>query len=40
MRDSTNPRASPSGHLEGGESVVGGAIREAIEEVGVVIDLA
>jgi 8-oxo-dGTP diphosphatase len=38
VRDSTNPRASPSGHLEEGESVIDGAIREAGEEVGVAID--
>jgi len=30
----------PSGHLEAGESVVGGAIREAREETGVIIDPA
>lgn len=30
----------PSGHLEAGESVVDGALREANEEVGVVIDPA
>lgn len=37
-QESGNSRALPSGHLEQGESVVGGAVREAGEEVGVVID--
>lgn len=38
VRDSTNPRASPSGHLEEGEPVIDGAVREAGEEVGVTIN--
>jgi 8-oxo-dGTP pyrophosphatase MutT (NUDIX family) len=38
VRESRNPRASPSGHLEQGESVIDGAIREASEEAGVAID--
>jgi 8-oxo-dGTP pyrophosphatase MutT (NUDIX family) len=38
VRESRNPRASPSGHLEQDESVVDGAIREASEEAGVTID--
>jgi 8-oxo-dGTP pyrophosphatase MutT (NUDIX family) len=36
--DSTNWRGKPSGHLEEGESVIDGAVREAGEEVGVAID--
>jgi len=31
VRESANPRASPSGHLEQGQSVADGAIREASE---------
>jgi len=40
LPDPWNLRASPSGHLEAGESVVQGVIREAREEVGVLIDPA
>jgi 8-oxo-dGTP pyrophosphatase MutT (NUDIX family) len=29
VRESRNPRASPSGHLEEGESVIDSAVREA-----------
>jgi 8-oxo-dGTP diphosphatase len=38
VRESRNPRASPSGHLEAGESAVAALIREAREEIGVTID--
>jgi 8-oxo-dGTP diphosphatase len=37
VRESPNPPASPSGHLEAGESVVQALIREAKEEIGVTI---
>ncbi len=40
VRESRNSRASPSGHLEEGESVAQTAVREASEEVGVNIDPA
>jgi 8-oxo-dGTP diphosphatase len=39
-QESGNPRASPSGHLEDGESVARCAVREASEEVGVDIEPA
>lgn len=38
VREPRNPRASPSGHLKAGESVVTALIREAKEEAGVIID--
>jgi 8-oxo-dGTP diphosphatase len=38
VRDFPNSRALPCGHLEAGESVVDGVIREAREETGVLID--
>jgi ADP-ribose pyrophosphatase YjhB (NUDIX family) len=40
VRESRNPRALPSGHLEDGESVAQAAVREAAEQVGVDIDPA
>lgn len=38
--DSTNPRASPSGHTGEGESICQDAIRETFEETGIVLDHA
>jgi ADP-ribose pyrophosphatase YjhB (NUDIX family) len=35
VRDSANPRASPSGHVDKGETVSDAAVREAAEETGV-----
>lgn len=38
VRESRNPRASPSGHLEAGEPVVAALIREAKEEAGAIVE--
>jgi 8-oxo-dGTP pyrophosphatase MutT (NUDIX family) len=38
VQDSANPRASPSGHLEQGESIVAAAVRETLEETGIALD--
>jgi 8-oxo-dGTP pyrophosphatase MutT (NUDIX family) len=38
VRESRNPRALPSGHLEQGESVVAAAVRETREETGIALD--
>lgn len=37
VRESRNPRASPSGHLEHGESVCQAAARETLEETGIML---
>jgi 8-oxo-dGTP diphosphatase len=37
IQDSANPRASPSGHLEQGESITDTAIRETREETGITL---
>jgi 8-oxo-dGTP diphosphatase len=39
-QESGNPRASPSGHLEEGESILGAAVRETLEETGITLDPA
>jgi ADP-ribose pyrophosphatase YjhB (NUDIX family) len=38
VRESRNPRASPSGHLEQGESIVAASVRETREETGIALD--
>jgi 8-oxo-dGTP pyrophosphatase MutT (NUDIX family) len=40
VRESRNPRASPSGHLEQGESILDAAVRETLEETGLTLDPA
>jgi 8-oxo-dGTP diphosphatase len=40
VRESRNPRASPSGHLEEGESVLAAGVRETFEETGITLDPA
>jgi 8-oxo-dGTP diphosphatase len=40
VRESRNPRASPSGHLERGESIPQAAVRETFEETGITLDPA
>jgi 8-oxo-dGTP diphosphatase len=37
-QESGNPRASPSGHLEQGESIAAAAVRETREETGIALD--
>ena len=38
IRESRNPRASPSGHLEEGENILDAGIRETKEETGITLD--
>jgi 8-oxo-dGTP diphosphatase len=40
VRESRNPRALPSGHLEQGESILAAAVRETREETGIALDPA